>query len=187
MRFLAILLFSVFLCSFDVNAEVSNGGHQISIQLTNYDEPQLFLGYHYGDKQYLQDTVEKNDAGFFVFEGEEPLPPGVYLVVMAPDNKYFQLLVTNEEQNFKVFVNAENPTRDIRFENAPDNQLFYEYLSFLEEKKPLAGWSTRLTVSGASALFSRIWSRILFFIDGSKGFSELAKKPKYTFFTAHFE
>ena len=138
MRFLAILLFSTFLCSFDVNAEVSNGGHQISIQLTNYDEPQLFLGYHYGDKQYLQDTVEKNNAGFFVFEGEEPLAPGVYLVVMAPDNKYFQLLVTNEELNFKVFVNAENPTRDIRFEDAPDNQLFYEYLSFLEEKKPLA-------------------------------------------------
>ncbi|MCB0562697.1 MAG: hypothetical protein KDD09_27285, partial [Phaeodactylibacter sp.] len=68
MRFLAILLFSTFLCSFDVNAEVSNGGHQISIQLTNYDEPKLFLGYHYGDKQYLQKKKKKNNAGFFVFE-----------------------------------------------------------------------------------------------------------------------
>ncbi|MCB0560135.1 MAG: redoxin domain-containing protein [Lewinellaceae bacterium] len=138
MRFLAILLFSAFFCWPNVKADASNGGHQISIELKNYDEPQLFLGYHYGDKQYLQDTVEKNKAGFFVFEGEEPLSPGVYLVVMAPDNKYFQLLVTDEEQNFKVFVNAENPTQEIRFENAPDNQLFYEYLSFLEEKKPMA-------------------------------------------------
>ncbi|MCB0579929.1 MAG: AhpC/TSA family protein [Phaeodactylibacter sp.] len=137
MRFLAILFFAAF-CLFTARADVANGGHQISVKLKNYEESQLFLGYHYGDKQYLQDTVERNARGLFVFEGEEPLPPGVYLVVMPPDNKYFQLLVTNEEQKFQVFADAENPTRDIRFENAPDNALFYEYLSFLEKKKPMA-------------------------------------------------
>ena len=138
MRFLALLLFSTIISLFYVRAEDSNGGHQIKIKLDNYEEEELFLGYHYGDKQYLQDTVEKNASGFFVFEGDEPLPPGVYLVVMAPDNQYFQLLVTNEEQKFTVFTNAKNPTQDIRFENAPDNELFYEYLAFLEEKKPMA-------------------------------------------------
>ena len=137
MRFLVLLLFST-LCLFNSHLKASNGGHQISVKLKNYAEAQLFLGYHYGDKQYLQDTVEKDDKGFFVFEGDEPLPPGVYLVVMAPDNKYFQLLITNEEQKFKVFADAENPTKGIRFENAPDNELFYEYLAFLEEKKPMA-------------------------------------------------
>lgn len=131
------MLFST-LCLFNSHLKASNGGHQISVKLKNYAEAQLFLGYHYGDKQYLQDTVEKDDKGFFVFEGDEPLPPGVYLVVMAPDNKYFQLLITNEEQKFKVFADAENPTKGIRFENAPDNELFYEYLAFLEEKKPMA-------------------------------------------------
>ena len=137
MRFFSLLLFSA-LFLFSARAATANGGHQISVKLKNYEEQQLFLGYHYGDKQYLQDTVEKNAKGFFVFEGDEPLPPGVYLVVMAPDNKFFQLLVTNEEQNFKVFADAENPSQNIRFEGAPDNELFYQYLSFLEEKKPVA-------------------------------------------------
>ena len=137
MRFFSLLLFSA-LFLFSARAAATNGGHQISVKLKNYEEQQLFLGYHYGDKQYLQDTVEKNAKGFFVFEGDEPLPPGVYLVVMAPDNKFFQLLVTNEEQNFKVFADAENPSQNIRFEGAPDNELFYQYLSFLEEKKPVA-------------------------------------------------
>ncbi len=137
MRLLVLLLFC-FVCLPDSYLAADNGGHQISVKLKNYEEKELFLGYHYGDKQYLQDTVEKNSNGFFVFEGDEPLPPGVYLVVMAPDNKYFQLLVTNEEQKFKVFADAENPTKGIRFENAPDNELFYEYLAFLEQKKPMA-------------------------------------------------
>jgi len=137
MRLLFVLLLST-LSLMSARADFNNGGHRLSVQLVNYEEPQLFLGYHYGDKQYLQDTVERNAGGAFVFEGDEPLPPGVYLVIMAPDNKYFQLLVTNEEQNFKVFADAANPTRDIRFENAPDNELFYEYLAFLEAKKPMA-------------------------------------------------
>ncbi|MCO6479058.1 MAG: redoxin domain-containing protein [Phaeodactylibacter sp.] len=137
MRLLVLLLFSI-LCFPGSHLSADNGGHQVSVKLKNYNEQELFLGYHYGDKQYLQDTVQKNADGFFVFEGDEPLPPGVYLVVMAPDNKYFQLLVTNEEQKFKVFADAENPTVGIRFENAPDNKLFYEYLAFLEEKKPMA-------------------------------------------------
>ncbi len=119
-------------------AEAANGGHEIKVKLKGYEESQLFLGYHYGDKQYLLDTAEVGPNGYFVFEGEEPLPPGVYLAVMAPDNKFFQLLVTNEEQNFQLEARADNPTQSISFKNAPDNELFYDYLRFLESQKPEA-------------------------------------------------
>lgn len=137
MRLLFFVLLSVLFAS-NGRAGADNGGHRIAVELKNYTETKLFLGYHYGDKQYLQDTVERSADGTFVFEGEEPLPPGVYLVVMPPDNKYFQLLVANEEQNFRVVANAEDPVKGIRFKNAPDNERFYEYLTFLEAKKPMA-------------------------------------------------
>ena len=170
MRFLAILLFSTFLCSFDVNAEVSNGGHQISIQLTNYDEPQLFLGYHYGDKQYLQDTVEKNNAGFKIerkFSGSEnwtetgsvtgkgnsseiteysfknkDLQPGLY---------NFRLKQTDFNGNYEYFelsenVNVEIPLSNILSQNYPNpfnpnSQISYEVGSGTNSKV-----SIRLTV-----------------------------------------
>ena len=144
MRSLAIFAIFAFFSLQLTAASPEKGGYEIKIKLEGYTEPQLFLGYHYGEKQYLLDTVEANANGFFVFSGDEPLKGGVYLVVMAPDNKFFQLLITDEEQHFTAYVNAENPTQGIRFEQAPDNALFYKYLNFLEEKKPLADNLTEL-------------------------------------------
>ena len=134
MRLLS-LLFSFF---FVITLSAQKSGHKIVIELEGYGEPELFLGNHYGDKQYLRDTVGLNNKGQFIFEGEEKLAGGIYLVVMAPDNKYFQILITDEEQHFTVKTKAENPAQNIKFENAPDNSLFYEYLAFLEKQKPEA-------------------------------------------------
>ncbi len=138
MKSLASFVFFICLAAQLAAALPEKGGHEIRVKLDGYQEQKLFLGYHYGEKQYLLDTVEADANGFFVFAGDEPLPGGVYLVVMAPDNKFFQLLATGSEQVFTVYANAENPSKGIRFEGAPDNGLFYKYLAFLEEKKPLA-------------------------------------------------
>lgn len=113
-------------------------GHRIAIEIEGYEQPELYLGYHYGDKQYIQDTVEMNQSGQYVFEGEEALKPGIYLVVMAPDNKYFQVIVTEDEQHFSMKTNEADPAKGIVLQNAPDNQLFYDYLAFLDEQKPEA-------------------------------------------------
>lgn len=97
----------------------------------------LYLAHHYGNKQYLVDTVAR-DGDQFVFAGEEPLPGGVYLVVMAPDNNFFQILISDNEQQFSIKAKADNPTKGIKLKGAPDNELFYDYLAYLDEKKPEA-------------------------------------------------
>jgi thiol-disulfide isomerase/thioredoxin len=83
------------------------------------------------------DTAQA-DGGQFMFEGEEPLEPGVYLVVMAPDNSFFQILVTEEEQQFAFRTSKDAPSADMKLEQAPDNQLFYDYMQFLDKQKPAA-------------------------------------------------
>lgn len=138
MRLPAIFAFLSFFCFQQAAAQTEAGGHEIRIKLEGYTEPKLFLGYHYGEKQYLLDTVEADANGFFVFSGDEPLKGGVYLAVLAPDNNFFQLLATPREQYFTVYANAKDLLKGIRFEGAPDNELFYRYLNFLEEKKPVA-------------------------------------------------
>ncbi len=135
--FVAFTFFALFV-SQNAFARPDAEAYQIRVKLEGYSETELYLGYHYGNKQYLLDTAKADAKGFFTFSGEEPLKGGVYLIVMPPNNNFFQLLITAKEQNFTVYANAQTPTQGIRFEKAPDNTVFYGYLNFLDEMKPQA-------------------------------------------------
>lgn len=135
MRIFFLLLLGA-LVSIGLTAQES--AYRLEITIDNYEQDSLFLGYYFGDKQYLRDTAVSKEPGQFVFSGDEPLPGGMYLVVMAPDNDFFQLLVTEDEQNFSVRTSREDPVGSMTIEGSSDNQLFYNYLHFLNENRPLA-------------------------------------------------
>jgi peroxiredoxin len=121
-----------------VSALFASEGHHIKVKIDGYTEPELYLAYYYGDKQYILDTATLSNDGYFHFTGEEPVKPGVYLVVMAPNNAFFQLLVEPGEQSFGVRTTKENPSDNMRFEQSPSNTLFYSYLTYLNSKRPAA-------------------------------------------------
>ncbi len=131
MRRILLTFFALFIISFSIFAQ---GGHEIKIKLNDFDQKQLYLGYHYGDKQYIKDTVDLDENGFFTFSGEEPLEGGVYLVIMPPDNQYFQLLIDKDQQNFTIETSAKDPVSNVKIKGSPDNQLFYDYLNYLSGK-----------------------------------------------------
>lgn len=118
----------------------SGSGYEISVQLDGFEQDELYLGYYYGNKQFLRDTVRrsKDDDGRFVFRGQEELPGGVYLVVMPPDNQYFQFLLDEGEQHFSLQANTDDVTGSIQFEGSPNNQVLYDYLRFLGEQRSVA-------------------------------------------------
>jgi len=130
--------FFLFFALFAVSALQAADGHRIKVKIQNYEEKELYLAYYYGDKQYILDTATVGTDGFFDFAGEKPLESGVYLIVLAPNNTYFQILVDKAEQFFKVYTQKENPSEGVRIENSPENKLFYSYLQFLSDKRPLA-------------------------------------------------
>ncbi len=113
-------------------------GHRIKVKIEDYEEKEIYLAYYYGDKQYVLDTAAVGADGFFDFAGEKTLPGGVYLVVLAPNNMYFQILVEPQEQFFSIFTKRDNPSEHIRFEKSPSNVLFYQYLGYLTVKRPEA-------------------------------------------------
>ena len=62
-------------------------GYQIKVKIDNFDQKELYLGYYYGDKQYLKDTAYLASNGWFYFEGEDPNPAVPNLpVVLKADN-----------------------------------------------------------------------------------------------------
>jgi len=128
--------FTAFLC-WMVSLSAQEG-HRIEITLDNYKNDTLLLGYHYGDKQYIKDTCVINSEGKFVFEGAESLDPGVYLMVMRPDNQYFQLLIDNGDQHFTAHTDATAPSDHMKLEGSKENGLFYGYMDFLGKQRPKA-------------------------------------------------
>ncbi len=129
---LVVALFSA------LNFVLANGGYRIEVTIDDYESEQLLLAYHLGDKQYIQDTVERNAQGKFVFEGEEKLPCGIYLLVMQPENQFFQILVDEQDQEFSVHTQKAAPLEKARFSGSTDNSIFYAYLQYLNDKRPEA-------------------------------------------------
>ena len=130
--FFLIILFS------SLNLLHANGGYEIKVKINDFDQTEAYLGYHYGDKQYIKDTVQVNQDGNLIFKGEEPLEGGVYLVILPPDNQYFQVLINPGEQHFSIETSAKDLFNNIKINGSNDNTWFYEYTTFLGAKKPEA-------------------------------------------------
>ena len=116
-------------------------GYEIKIQISGYEEDELYLAYYYGDKQYIKDTVTiaaEGEKGHFVFAGDEPLAGGVYLAVMKPNNDFIQFVVDENDQHFELKTAKDNPNDHMKVTGSKDNALFFQYLQYLEKKRPVA-------------------------------------------------
>lgn len=127
---LAICLF------FFLNFSFAQKGHKIRVKLENYDQKELVLGFHYGDKQYVKDTVEAGSDGYFSFQADTLLPCGVYLFVLKPDNSFIQVLIPEDDQDFAATANAKDAVNTIKFKGSDDNEYFYDYLRYLNKMRP---------------------------------------------------
>jgi len=119
------------------NAKAGDGGYRIEVELQNFNGDTLFLGYYFGKAQYLKDTAALSN-GKFVFEGDEALTPGVYLLVIPPDNRFIHILVNDKHQHFSAAFDLEQIVAEARFKGCPENDIYYEYLRELEKRRPQA-------------------------------------------------
>jgi hypothetical protein len=68
-------------------------GYNIKVTIKPFRTGWLFLGYHFGKKQYLLDSSRINSQGQATFQGKEKLFGGVYLIVYPRKNGWFEILV----------------------------------------------------------------------------------------------
>ena len=125
-------IFSLFLASM----LFGQSGYQIEFQLKNYEGDTLFLAYYQGDKQFMADTALMID-GKFVFQGNEPLNPGMYIGVRSPERTFFQFLVDDSEMHFSAKADEKDFVSSVQFTGSPQNKAFYEYLSFLNQQRQI--------------------------------------------------
>lgn len=103
---------------------VEKAGHKITVEAPNLPDT-VYLAFHMGNKQFYSDTVVTKNNKKAVFEGKETLPGGIYLIVFPPDNRYIEVLVTND-QFFDVKLDMNDLVGKLEIDGSRDNDLFYE-------------------------------------------------------------
>jgi Domain of unknown function (DUF4369) len=119
-------------------ALLAQKGHNIRLKLDNYEAKSVTLGFHYGEKQYVKDTAALGADGFFTFKADTLLPSGVYLFVLKPDNNFIQVLLPAGDQDLTMTTDAKAPVDKMKVKGSDENETFYNYLGFLNKKRPEA-------------------------------------------------
>lgn len=125
---LSLLLLPLIACAQD--------GYHIDIQVDGFTESEAYLAYYYGDKQYLKDTAQAVD-GKFTFEGDERLDGGIYLVVMPPDSRYFEVII-DKDQHFGLQTDTSDYVQNMVIKGSEENELFFGDIRYLAEMRTRA-------------------------------------------------
>ena len=138
-------IFIILVRTLSIANNVDSDGFDIKIKLTDYKNDSLFLGYQVGNQTYIKDTaIIDKKSGFFNFKGETKLPAGIYLLIMKPDNNYFQIMVGENDQNFTLTTNTLDPYIQADLKNSKDNDVFFNYMKFLSDMRKEAETATAL-------------------------------------------
>lgn len=121
---LLILLFPLFL-----NAQDS---YKIDIKIKNSEDSVVYLANYYGDKTYLADTAFVKGNGHFVFEKNEKLEGGLYILVNQAKRSLFEFLVA-DSPDMKFETEGPDYIENMKISGSDENQLFYTYLNFSGE------------------------------------------------------
>ncbi len=122
--FLGLLLF------ISLAAE-ANGGYEIKVRIRGLSDTICYLGNHFGDKQYVRDTVKVDKDGWALFKGKDSLAGGIYLVVL-PSKTYFEMIVN--EQKFTLETDTLDFIKNMKITGSLENKLFNAHQQFIIDK-----------------------------------------------------
>lgn len=107
--------------------------HKIDVKITDLKEQEIYLGYYYGDKTYVSDTITLDKEGSGAFKGDSLLDQGVYIVVL-PSKNYFDVLV-GKDQEFSIETSTDNLIQNLKIEGSKANTAFRDFQQFMMQKQ----------------------------------------------------
>lgn len=113
-------------------------GHKLEVVIEGLEGDTIYLAYHYGDLQRFYDTTVLDLKGRGVFQGQETLPGGMYLVVFPGQQNYFEFLV-DKDQHFALTTTEASPVTDMVVSGSDENALFFDDLRFIQAQKSAYG------------------------------------------------
>jgi thiol-disulfide isomerase/thioredoxin len=128
------ILFLFFACLITIGGIHAQSGYSYSITIAGMEDTVLYFGHHYGNKQYVIDTVQTDENGTAIISGSDSLPGGIYLVVMPKlGNKYFEII--GGEKSFSLTTTTDDFTNKMQVEGSLENKLMYDDLRFINPRR----------------------------------------------------
>lgn len=97
----------------------------IEVQISGLADTTLLLGYHYGSKKLVIDTIRLDAQGRGAFVGNTPLDGGLYLVI-TPSYRYFEMII-DENQQFSITTDTTDLFENLKFKGSEANDVFLKY------------------------------------------------------------
>ena len=115
-------------------------GYCIKVHIDNLADSTVYLGYYYGDKQYVKDTIKLDRKANGEFRGDKPLDGGIYFI-LVPGNTIFELMI-DKVQTFSVSTkytgDAADLTKYLKTEGSDEQQIYVDYQQFMYNQNQLA-------------------------------------------------
>lgn len=122
MRILAGCLLFIFA---SLHSQAQNA-YEITANIKPFTKGSLYLGYHFGNKQYLLDSAKINESGDAVFTGPKKLQGGIYMIIYPEKNNWVECII-DQQQKFRLQTDTSNPILQLQFTGSNDNMLFSVY------------------------------------------------------------
>jgi thiol-disulfide isomerase/thioredoxin len=121
-KFFPLILFSMFPAL--VFSQLK-GGYEIEVNINGLSDSTVYVAYHLGDKQYINDTLKLDRSGHGVIRGAQALPDGIYMIVL-PGRKYFEFLMSYD-QHFAINCSYTDYFNTLKFSGCDENSAFLTY------------------------------------------------------------
>lgn len=107
-------------------------GYTVKFRIHGLKDTICLVANYYGSGTYVTDTLEVDGQGRCIFTAPSDQPRGVYILVIS-DNNYFDFIVNND-QKFTMETDKDDPVRQMKVSGSLDNEEFYAYMQFNQEK-----------------------------------------------------
>lgn len=113
-------------CGLATSLFAQKTAHKIEVKIDGIKDTTLFLGYHYGAKKLVSDTIRVDSKGNGIFQGDSLLDGGLYMI-LTPDYRYFEVVMDNSDQVFKLQTDTIDFVGNLKIEGSESNTVFLQY------------------------------------------------------------
>jgi thiol-disulfide isomerase/thioredoxin len=131
-HFYILALFVILFTSLNSKAQ----GYKIDVTIKGWQDTTIILGHYFNKKMLVNDTIWINHKGMGTLTGDKPLPGGVYIIYM-PDQKFFDLIIDNE-QHFSIKVDKEDPVNSMIINGNAQEKAFNNYQKYIAKQQKKA-------------------------------------------------
>ncbi|MDP5172667.1 MAG: DUF5106 domain-containing protein [Bacteroidia bacterium] len=111
-----------------------DSSYELSFDIGGFSGDTALLAVRFGSSNRLRDTALVQN-GKFVFKGDTALKGGMYMVVLPPENNFFELII-DRDQHFSVKSNMQDLIGNVKVEGSEENELMYRDIALLASMRP---------------------------------------------------